>query len=953
MGLEQQSDVLGKWYYAAERMSDNGDRLVDLCEQTGLIIASTFKRNHRRHQLTWQGSTTFWRGTFLSQISENLELFGTSRSTLTTVQFFSASRYGSTSETEEFFFNRKSTMNAEENSANVCPFMLEYGPGRSLAMRIPSQSAFRTTRETLPVLLPRKKFAFASAETKSTYNSVCVARSAGDFNQEKRLRRKLRRQLQQDPDNEWTSRAVEFEKVWEDRNPRKAYALLKQYSGKMKRCSPVLNTANGVAVGETTLPIWKEHFKTLLNRLAPSAPELEHVHRPTHAVNEEPPTVSEVQICIQKMKNGKSGGDDGISAEMLKYLPPSGIREMTKIIRSIWIDGRIPDSWGHAIIIPLHKKLSVTDPRNYRGISLLRVMYKVPEVLAFVLADLRLTRCSWQRYSKPMQLAFLDFEAAFDSPHRGRLLNALSADGVPGKFVRLLDDMNQRTTAAVRTPVGCTTPFEVVTGVRQGAVAGPFLFNFAIDDIMRRIVDQCPADIVLASSGCPLTDLEYADDVVIFAESSTKLQHVVSLVSKLAAAYGLRLRPDKCKQMWISSRPRTGIRVDGQPIELVDEFCYLGCTLKNNGSYERDVQQRCAKATSAFNSLTKCLLSTPITNEVKLRVYLSAIRPIMMYGSETWTAPTTVMERLDCTERKLLRRLFGYFWPRVYHNEDLYAEIDVVYRRMTRGKHQHLAPPSKVAKVNRLRFFGHILRRPADRLVQRVLRSSLGSSWKKPPGRKRKFWTEAVKEDLRTLGVDRQFRRDKIEKVGQSCVQGRHTSAKMRVIASGDDISPPIKSSKSCSFWIGLGPTEQAREQEWERRMLLLATWPSKIRTSLSHALDDLRRYVLVDGKLRPPPKNCKKRKFGEEDADDEPPLFFKPLDGGIGVSSLLDGCERQTVDAEDGSPLHIKSEHGEESLLSRIGIRVQKTDDVDCNSSFYVKPEECDHSVARQVQLM
>ncbi|KAK6735765.1 hypothetical protein RB195_018791 [Necator americanus] len=135
-----------------------------------------------------------------------------------------------------------------------------------------------------------------------------------------------------------------------------------------------------------------------------------------------------------------------------------------------------------------------------------------------------------------MQLAFLDFEAAFDSPHRGRLLNALRADGVPGKFVRLLDDMNQRITGAVRRPAGCITPFEVVTGVRQGAVAGPFLFNFAIDDIMRRTVDQCPADIVLAPSGCPLTDLEYADDVVIFAESSTKLQHVVNLVSKLAAA---------------------------------------------------------------------------------------------------------------------------------------------------------------------------------------------------------------------------------------------------------------------------------------------------------------------------------------------------------------------------------------------------------------------------------
>ncbi|KAK6757451.1 hypothetical protein RB195_015336 [Necator americanus] len=63
-------------------------------------------------------------------------------------------------------------------------------------------------------------------------------------------------------------------------------------------------------------------------------------------------------------------------------------------------------------------------------------------------------------------ISFLYFEAAFDSPHRGLLLNALLTDGVPGTFVRLLDDKNQGTTAAVRTPAGCTIPFEVVTGVR-------------------------------------------------------------------------------------------------------------------------------------------------------------------------------------------------------------------------------------------------------------------------------------------------------------------------------------------------------------------------------------------------------------------------------------------------------------------------------------------------------
>ncbi|KAK6763982.1 hypothetical protein RB195_024351 [Necator americanus] len=585
MVLEQQSDVLGKWYYAAERTSDNGDRLVDLCEQTGLIIASMFERNHRCHQLTRQGSTFLTPEEHRKRKMKALKLqldYVLARNVPQSDIRKSRAVWDVAFDSDHrpVLLSFKIRFHKRNRGVPLQPKIDMAG----LNDEVFTKCIQDTSRETLPVLLSRKKFAFASAKTKSTYNS------------------KLRRQLQQDRDNEWTSRAMEFEKAWEDKNPLKAYGLLRQYSSKMKRCSSVLNTANGVAVGEATLPIWRDHLKTLLNRQAPPAPELEHVHRPTYALNEEPPTDSEVLVC--------------------------------------------------------------------------------------------------------------------------RLLNALRADGVPGKFVRLLDDMNQRTTAAVRTPAGCTAPSEVVTGVRQGAVAGPFMFNFAIDDNMRRTVDQCPADIVLAPSGCPLADFEYADDVVIFAESSTKLQHVVNLVSELAAAYGLRLRPDKCKQMWISSRPRTGIRVDGHPKELVDEFCYLGCMLKNNGSYERDVQQRCAKATSAFYSLTKCLWSTPITNKVKLRVYLSAIRPIMMYGSETWAAPSTVMERLDCRERKLLRRPLGYFWPRVCHNEDLYAEIDVVYRRMTRGK-QHFAPPSKVAKVNRLRFFGHILRRPADRLVQRVLRSHL------------------------------------------------------------------------------------------------------------------------------------------------------------------------------------------------------------------------------------
>ncbi|KAK6760313.1 hypothetical protein RB195_021693 [Necator americanus] len=140
---------------------------------------------------------------------------------------------------------------------------------------------------------------------------MCVTLATDDFSQEKRLRRRFCRQQKRDRENEWTSRAKEFEKVLDDRNPRKPYILARQ---KRKR-------------KDTT-------------------------------VSEDPPSESEVPVCIQKTKNGKSGRDDGIWAGMLKSSPPSGIREMTKIIRSIWIDEMIPHSCSAVYASPGGSRVS-------------------------------------------------------------------------------------------------------------------------------------------------------------------------------------------------------------------------------------------------------------------------------------------------------------------------------------------------------------------------------------------------------------------------------------------------------------------------------------------------------------------------------------------------------------------------------------------------------------------
>ncbi|KAK6743853.1 hypothetical protein RB195_010886 [Necator americanus] len=291
MGLEQQSNVRGKWYYPSERTSDNCDRLVDSCEQTGLIIASTLRRNHRRHQLRWQEST------FLTSEERHKRKMNTIKLQLGFKICFHKRNRGvplqpkiemaglKDEECRTKFRQRVSVHVGVRNRKKLSDF--------------PSQIASRRCKGNAPGSIAAGKNSPLHLRKKSTstYNSVCVARSAVDFNQEKGLRRRLRRQLQQDRGNEWTARAKEFEKAWENKNSRSTYTLLKQYSSKMKRCSPVLNTASVMAVGEATFEAWWVTSRPCLagkHRQLPNSSTFIGRHMRLTFLDTEPPTESEV-----------------------------------------------------------------------------------------------------------------------------------------------------------------------------------------------------------------------------------------------------------------------------------------------------------------------------------------------------------------------------------------------------------------------------------------------------------------------------------------------------------------------------------------------------------------------------------------------------------------------------------------------------------------------------------
>ncbi|KAJ4437402.1 hypothetical protein ANN_17546 [Periplaneta americana] len=91
----------------------------------------------------------------------------------------------------------------------------------------------------------------------------------------------------------------------------------------------------------------------------------------------EPPDELDVQIAIEKQKNNRAPGEDSLTAELFKHEGRCLTKEIHALITFIWENERMPEVWNSSIICPIFKKGNITECKNYGGIMLLDVIYKV------------------------------------------------------------------------------------------------------------------------------------------------------------------------------------------------------------------------------------------------------------------------------------------------------------------------------------------------------------------------------------------------------------------------------------------------------------------------------------------------------------------------------------------------------------------------------------------------
>ena len=360
------------------------------------------------------------------------------------------------------------------------------------------------------------------------------------------------------------------------------------------------------------LNLVKDRFKARLEYLEK---QLSHLEK-TKCFNEldMPIKDSEISKVLAKLKTSKSPGMDNISNNMLKQGQSILIPSLRKLYNTCLASGRYPKSWAAGFITTIHKSNNITDPNNYRGITVTSAIGKVFNSVLnnrfddyllknHLIHDCQLgftkkartsdhmfiIKCIFDKYCNTkdgnVYACFVDFQKAFDTViHTGIKIKLLSI-GVGTSFYNVIKSMYELSRSCVKVQNSLTDFFPVTLGVKQGDNLSPNLFKLFINDLPEYLKGS--ADPILLNNR-PVDCLLYADDLVLFSTSAKGLQARLDILESYCKDWCLNVNPSKTKVLVFNKAGRhisEKFTLENKNIECVNNYKYLGLHFSASGSF--------------------------------------------------------------------------------------------------------------------------------------------------------------------------------------------------------------------------------------------------------------------------------------------------------------------------------------------------------------------------------
>ena len=146
-------------------------------------------------------------------------------------------------------------------------------------------------------------------------------------------------------------------------------------------------------------------------------------------------------------------------------------------------------------------------------------------------------------------------------------------------------------------------------------------------------LDEAQTGIKIA--GRHISNLRYADDTTLMAESEEELKSLLMKVKEESEKVGLNLNIQKTKIM--ASGPITSREIDGETVEIVSDFIFLGSIITADGDRRHEIKRRLLLGRKVVTNLDSIFKSRDITLPTKVRLVKAKVFPVVMYGCESWT----------------------------------------------------------------------------------------------------------------------------------------------------------------------------------------------------------------------------------------------------------------------------------------------------------------------------
>ena len=247
--------------------------------------------------------------------------------------------------------------------------------------------------------------------------------------------------------------------------------------------------------------------------------------------------------------------------------------------------------------------------------------------------------------------------------------------GIPDHLTCLLRNLYLGQEATVRTRHG-TEWFKIGKGVHQGCILSSCLFNFYAEYIVQNAgLDESQARIKIDRRN--INSLRYADVTTLMAESEEELKSLLMRVKGESEKAGLKLNIQKTKI--IASSPITSWQIEGEKLEAVTDFIFLGSRITVDSDCSYEIKRYLLLGKKAMTDKDSVLKSRDITLLTKVHIVTAIVFPVVMYRCESWTVKKVECQRIDAFKLSCWRRPVRVPWTARRSNQSILKETNPEY----------------------------------------------------------------------------------------------------------------------------------------------------------------------------------------------------------------------------------------------------------------------------------